>query len=253
MSEIHREIFGQGQPLVMIHGWSMHTGIWRSFARQLAIHRQVICLDLPGHGRSGNVEPFDLPTISAALFDAIPVNRFALLGWSLGASVALAMAASRPERVASLYLLAGNPKFVKMPGWAGVRPEVLDGFAGQLSEDARLTLQRFLGLQVQGLADGKQLLQELRLAVQECEAPAIAALQGGLQILKNADLRPALSSLTCPVTAIQGDKDTLIPIQTGAALRSLNPRTVLHVLDNAGHVPFLSHSARLCEIIASDQ
>ena len=253
MTGIHREIFGQGQPLVMIHGWSMHTGIWRGFARQLAKQWQVICLDLPGHGRSENVEPFDLPTISAALFDAIPVNRFSLLGWSLGATIALDMAASRPERVKSLYLLAGNPKFVKVPGWPGVRPEVLEGFSGQLCEDARLTLHRFLGLQVQGLDDGKRLLQELRLAVEECEAPAIEALQGGLRILKKADLRPALAGLCCPVTVIQGDKDTLIPIQTGNALQSLRPGAGLHVLENAGHVPFLSHAARLCEIIAADR
>lgn len=251
MSGIHREIIGRGRPLVMIHGWAMHSGIWRDFARQLAEHRQVICLDLPGHGRSAMVEPFDLPTVSAALFDAIPVNRFDVLGWSLGATVALDMAARCPERVQSLLMLAGNPRFVKSADWPGVRPEVLDGFASLLGEDARLTLQRFLGLQVQGLADGRQLLQQLRLAVQECDAPALDALQGGLRILKNSDLRATLAGLRCPITVLQGDRDTLIPRQTGYAMQALNPHIQCHTLENAGHVPFLTHARQLADIVAA--
>ncbi|MBS4051006.1 MAG: pimeloyl-ACP methyl ester esterase, partial [Methylomonas sp.] len=34
----------------MLHGWAMHTGVWRDFARRLAEYYQVICVDLPGHG-----------------------------------------------------------------------------------------------------------------------------------------------------------------------------------------------------------
>lgn len=251
MSGIHHEIYGQGRPLVMLHGWAMHSGIWREFAKQLAEYRQVICLDLPGHGRSANLNSFDLVTIGKALLDAVPVNRFSLLGWSLGATLAVDMAARFPERVQSLQLLAGNPKFVKSGDWPGLKADVLDGFATQLCGDARLTLQRFLGLQVQGLADNKLLLQTLRQAVRECDAPAIEALQGGLEILKHSDLRESLAGLDCPITAIQGDKDTLIPLQTGYALLALNPRVELHVLENAGHVPFLTHSRQLCDIIAA--
>ncbi|WP_026604391.1 pimeloyl-ACP methyl ester esterase BioH [Methylomonas sp. 11b] len=251
MTEIHREIYGQGRPLVMLHGWAMHSGIWRDFARQLARHRQVICLDLPGHGRSAGLDAYDLPAITSALFDAIPVNRFSVLGWSLGATVALDMAARCPERLQSLFLLSGNPKFVKTADWPGVRPEVLDGFVAQLSDDTKLTLQRFLGLQVQGLPESRQLLQQLRLAVQECDAPTRDALQGGLQILKNSDLRKSVVGLRCPITVMQGDKDTLIPVQTGQAVKTLNTRVTLHVLASAGHVPFLSHAQQLCDIVAA--
>ena len=251
MTGIHREIYGQGRPLVMLHGWAMHSGIWRDFARQLARQRHVICLDLPGHGRSANLDRFELSAIASSLIDAIPLNRFSVLGWSLGATVALEMAARFPGRVQSLLLLSGNPKFVKNIGWPGVRPEVLDGFVAQLNDDAKLTLQRFLGLQVQGLPGNRQLLQQLRLAVQECDAPARDALQGGLQILKNSDLRQSLVGLRCPVTVIQGDKDPLIPVQTGQSIKALNSRVALHVLANAGHVPFLSHAQQLCDIVAA--
>lgn len=250
MSEIYYEIHGHGRPLVMLHGWAMHSGIWRDFAKRLAEHRQVICLDLPGHGRSAPLEPFELSAIRKVLLEVIPVESFSLLGWSLGATVAVEMAARDPQRVRSLCLLSGNPKFVRDHDWPGVKPEVLDGFAAQLSGDARQTLQRFLGLQVQGLEDGRPLLQRLKHAVLECEAPALSALQGGLQILKHSDLRNSLAALRQPIKVIQGDKDTLIPFATASALRALNPLIDAHVLTGAGHVPFLSHAEELLDLVA---
>ena len=53
MTKIHTETYGLGKPIVLVHGWAMHSGIWRLFARELAKHYQVTLIDLPGHGRSG--------------------------------------------------------------------------------------------------------------------------------------------------------------------------------------------------------
>ncbi len=249
MTEIHKEIYGQGRPLVMIHGWAMHSGVWREFAEQLANQFQVICLDLPSHGHSGAVESFTLQNISEALLGAIPVEKFSLLGWSLGATVAIDMANRFPNRVESLFLLAGNPKFVQSDDWPGVGPMVLDAFSDQLTSDIRQTLMRFLALQVNGLPDGKRLLQVLKNAMKECDVPPVDVLQSGLEILKYSDLRPALMQLQCPVHLIQGDRDKLIPLACGDALRSLKPEMTVHVLEYAGHVPFLSHGGQLAEIV----
>jgi len=249
---IYCEIHGYGRPLVMLHGWAMHSGIWRQFARQLAERRQVICLDLPGHGRSAPLSTFEMPAIVAALLAAIPVPSFDLLGWSLGATVAINLAAECPDRVRSLTLLAGNPRFVREPGWPGVKPEVLDNFAELLSNDAGQTLQRFLGLQVQGLPHAKAALQQLKHCVAECKAPDFGALQGGLRILKQHDARDSLAALKLPIRVIQGDKDTLVPVATATALRNLQPALQMKVLPGAGHVPFLTHPQALADIVLGD-
>lgn len=249
MTKIHREMYGQGRPLVMIHGWAMHSGVWREFARQLARQRQVICLDLPGHGHSGPVDRFALPEIGEALIQAIPVRKFSLLGWSLGAAVAIEMASRFPDRVESLCLLAGNPKFVQCDDWPGVKAEVLDAFATLLSSDVRLTLMRFLALQVNGLADGKRLLQLMKNAMRECEPPPLEVLRSGLAILEQNDSRSALMHLQCPVNAVLGDRDKLIPVASGQALKTLKQKIDVQVLKNAGHVPFLSHERQLLEIL----
>ncbi len=249
MTRIHKEVYGHGRPLVMIHGWAMHSGVWRSFVQQLAQHRQVICLDLPGHGRSGHLADYTLESIADVLFRAIQIEKFSLLGWSLGGLVAIEMANRFPQQVASLSLLASNPKFTNSADWAGVKPEVLDGFAAQLSIDTRQTLLRFLALQVNGLPDGKQLLLRLKQAVMECESPSVSVLQKALQILKHSDLRAKLQQYKGPITLIHGDKDPLVPLTGALSMQQMQLTIAVHVLERAGHVPFLSHSRQLLDIL----
>lgn len=251
MTYIHTEIYGQGQPLVMIHGWAMHSGVWRQFAQQLAQYYQVICLDLPGHGRSDVLEPFDLENVAKTVLRAIPVQEFSVLGWSLGATVAMAMAEQAPRRIRHLVVLAGNPCFVQTQEWPGVKSQTLDGFAELLKTDVQQTLIRFLALQVNGLAHGKALLQSLKHALHECPPPPVTVLRAGLDILKNSDLRAFMRSNALPISVILGEKDTLIPLSCAEAVRGLNSEVNLHVLASAGHAPFLSHPQQLLAAITN--
>ncbi len=249
MSLIHTEAYGQGPTLVMLHGWAMHSGVWREFAMRLARHCRVICVDLPGHGRSGGVEPFTLRQISETLLNALPPEPFTLLGWSLGATIAMDMVERCPDRVKSLIVLAGNPRFVREHDWPGVRTEILEGFAELLKSDVRQTLIRFLALQVNGLSNAKPLLQRLKQAVLEAPPPSQSVLQAGLAILKSSDLRESMLRNRVPISMILGDKDTLIPLASARILQRLNPGIELEVLESAGHAAFLSHPEELASKI----
>lgn len=249
MNRIHVETYGRGKPVVLVHGWAMHTGIWRQFARRLAASHRVTCVDLPGHGLSDGIDSFTLPLVCERLAGQLPVQAAHWLGWSLGGTVALEMARRYPETVASVVLLASNPCFVSNHPWPGMPESVLDVFAEHLTIDCQATLLRFLTLQINGQAEFKALSRQLRQAVQACETPDRAVLSGALKVLKQADLRPVLAALDKPVTAILGARDTLVPVAAGAAMQALNPRLQLAVIDQAGHVPFLSHQQRLIEIL----
>lgn len=247
---LHLERYGEGRPLLMLHGWAMHSGVWRDFARQLGRHCQVICLDLPGHGHSEPLSPFTLDVVADAVLAVIPEREFAVLGWSLGAMLALAMAERQPHRVAKLLLLAGNPRFVADDEWPGMATQTLDGFAQALSGDVQQTLARFLALQVNGLAHSKPLLQQLKAAVQQAPPPATEVLLAGLDILKTADLRDVLARTTQPLTVVLGERDRLVPAAVGEQLLRLRPDAELMLLESAGHAAFLSHGEDLRQIIA---
>ncbi|MDD5577822.1 MAG: pimeloyl-ACP methyl ester esterase BioH [Methylobacter sp.] len=250
MLKIHRETFGKGKPIVMVHGWAMHSGIWRGFIHQLAQHYQVTCIDLPGHGRSEKIDPFTLEQISTALVNVIPDERSCWLGWSLGATVVLDIARRFPERCVSLILLAGSPCFTQKPQWHGMNGRLLDIFADNLNKNYRATLIRFLSLQVKGLHGYKALLKELEAEIDECGTPDNQTLQEGLELLKQSDLRPVLSGMDIPVLSILGKEDLLVPVAVGRQMQQLLPAMELNIIDKAGHAPFLSHQHEMLSIIS---
>jgi pimeloyl-[acyl-carrier protein] methyl ester esterase len=250
MIKLHSETFGRGAPVVLVHGWAMHSGIWRDFAKALARHYRVTCIDLPGHGRSEKISPLTLEQTSAALVNSLPEQPCSWLGWSLGATIVLDIAERFPERVNSLVLLAGNPLFVQTETWSGMEACLLDAFADGLNDNCQATLSRFLALQVKGLTDYKVILKELKESVFGCDMPDSQVLQSGLAILKQSDLRPVLTKLKCPVTVILGGKDTLVPVAVGRQLSQLNAGCEVNIIEQAGHVPFLSHQQEVLAVVS---
>ena len=53
---VHVDIIGQGQPLVLIHGWGMHSGVWQPLVKRLSANYMLYLVDLPGMGSSRPVE-----------------------------------------------------------------------------------------------------------------------------------------------------------------------------------------------------
>lgn len=249
MTKIHTETFGAGKSIVLVHGWAMHSGIWRSFAKELAKGYRVTLVDLPGHGLSEVIAPFTLEAISKALAEAVSIESSCWLGWSLGAEVALEIAHRFPGRVSKLILLAGSPCFIRCDSWPGLDVQVLDSFAENLKQDSQSTLLKFLALQIKGLADQEAVLQELKTLVFDCPAPDPRTLQEGLAILKYSDLRAVFANLKIPAAAILGGLDTLIPVAVGVNMRDLLPEMDVIVIDRAGHVPFLSHPQAVLESV----
>lgn len=250
MTQLYCETIGTGKPLILVHGWAMHTGIWREFSKRLAESYQVVCIDLPGHGRSAKVCHFTLRDISTELIKIAPDQPCCWLGWSLGVNIVLEIARHYPDRVNSLILLAGNAHFTRTAEWPGIKKDVLSTFADKLYFDARATLLRFLALQVSNMPEAKAQLRILKKALAEYRVPDAETLSAGLNILQHEDLRPALASLQQPVQIIMGGKDTLVPVEAGFAMQALKPDSELHILEKTGHVPFLSHQQQVLSLIS---
>lgn len=249
MTKIYTETFGQGKSIVLVHGWAMHSGIWRVFAKELAKTYQVTLIDLPGHGRSDAIVPFTLAAITDAVVDVVGSGKHCWLGWSFGAEVVIDVARHFSERVSQLILLAGTPCFVAKTAWPGMNVQVLNSFAANLQLDSRGTLFRFLSLQIKGLENQKIALQELKSLVFECDQPDQTCLEAGLAILKETDLRTEFANLTIPVALILGQLDTLVPVAVGENMKALLPAISLTVIDRAGHVPFLSHQDAVVQVV----
>lgn len=238
---LHIEVTGQGVPLVMLHGWGMHSGIWSDTAAQLAQHFQVHCVDLPGHGASKPLEPFTLDNVVghlAAGFDQ-PVT---VCGWSLGGQIALHWAVREPEIIERLVLVTTTPCFAEREDWLfGMPQHILQQFAGDLEKNHAATLRRFLGLQLRGSEQEREVLAEMRARLFCRGEPDMGALRGGLGILRDADLREALPEILQPALVIAGERDKLSSPQASNYLAQMLPNARGVEIDGAAHAPFLSH------------
>lgn len=246
---LHVSSAGNGEPLVMLHGWGMHGGIWGEAAEQLAQHFRVHCVDLPGYKRSlfpspaasgvegGGLEA--IVSVLAAQFSG-PVN---VCGWSLGGQVALRWAQRHPGQIKKLVIVASTPCFVRRTDWpCAIAGEVLQEFASALEQNYSLTLKRFIALQVRGSENERELLQVIRKRLADGGEPDMAALREGLAILRDTDLRGVLPQIAQPALVIAGERDTLTPPAASAYLAQALPNARMVKIVGAAHAPFLSHT-----------
>jgi pimeloyl-ACP methyl ester carboxylesterase len=101
-------------PLLALHGWLDNAASFTRLAPLLAAHRRVIALDMPGHGHSAHLPErarryhvADQVNHVLDFADALGLERFDLLGHSLGAGIASLTAAASPARIARLLLIEG--------------------------------------------------------------------------------------------------------------------------------------------------
>jgi pimeloyl-[acyl-carrier protein] methyl ester esterase len=240
---LHVESGGAGPPLVLLHGWAMHSGLWGALPERLASRFRVHAVDLPGHGRSEPVAPCTLDSLTAAVAAAVDASApLTVVGWSLGGTVALHWARAQPGRVDRLVLVATTPCFVARDDWPqAMAGETLSRFGDELAISYRLTLQRFLSLQLAGSADGREALAALRRGLFARGEPAPSVLAEALAVLAATDLRADVPAVAQPALVISGERDTLTPAAAGEWLAAALPDARFVSIAGAGHVPFLSH------------
>jgi len=251
MTTLYTETFGQGESVLMLHGWAMHAGMWRDFAEEIAKTNRVLCVDLPGHGRSPSDDVGKIDVWAEKILAAMPKEACHLIGWSLGGNIALYLAEKYPGRVKSIILIASNPHFLQEESWQGISKSVLEGFANNLQTNVNATLIRFLSLQVKGLPDGKAALKKIKVLMLECKEPEFRDLMLGLELLQSTDSREALQKIACPVLLVLGDKDTLVPVSVAEGCQLLRPKLEVQCIESAGHMPFITHKQQVLALVQS--
>lgn len=241
---LHVETAGRGRPLVLLHGWALHAGLFAPLLPALTARHRVHAVDLPGHGRSHALRPWTLAAVVDALEERFAAEREPcdVLGWSLGGMVALAWAHANPRRIARLLLVSTTPKFVAGDNWPhAMSAATLQHFADELRVAYRATLVRFLSLQVQGSESGRATLAAMRHQLLARGAPDGAVLEESLAVLRSIDLRDRIAAIAQPALVVAGERDTLTPAAAGAWLADALPAGRLVTIPGAAHAPFLSH------------
>ena len=133
---MYYEIHGSGEPLVLLHGAYMTIEGMGPLLGPLAEYRQVIAVELQGHGRTADVDrPITYEGMAddtAALLDHLEIERADVVGFSMGAGVGLQFAIRHPERVRKLVGASTAYAYNGMPAEAiemfpTITPEMFAG------------------------------------------------------------------------------------------------------------------------------
>jgi pimeloyl-[acyl-carrier protein] methyl ester esterase len=245
----HVEIIGQGKPLVLIHGWGMHGGVWQPLIKRLAKDYMLYIVDLPGMGNSRPVEPYHLYSLAEEVAEVIP-GVSDILGWSLGGLVAQNIAVTQSDRVRRLVLVGSTPCFVERPDWqSGIRADYFTDFAHSIEVDYQRAMIKFLTLQCMKSKEARDTIKQLRRSFDLKPAPTQQTLKRSLHILLETDLREESVKIRKPTLLIHGDRDTLAPVQAAHWMMQHLPKGFLRVMSGAAHAPFLSHSEQFVEAL----
>jgi pyruvate dehydrogenase E2 component (dihydrolipoamide acetyltransferase) len=223
---------GGATPHLLIHGVGADASAWALVEKELASQGPVLRLELPCHGKSPRqqIDSFaQLATQIRHTFDRLNLDRVRLVGHSLGAGLALALADTRAHSVETLTLISP----------AGLGPQINGDI---LSGIARATSAASLGPWLRQMVGDPELITEnyAKAAMMSRKDPDLRAAQAALQNAmfpdqtQSFDLNAALHRVTCPTRIIFGKKDQVIPWS-----HALNApgRVSLNLFDDLGHMP----------------
>ncbi|HXC91267.1 MAG TPA: alpha/beta hydrolase [Stellaceae bacterium] len=104
--------FGNGEPVILLHGGLANSNYWGHQVRALEPHYRVVVMDSRGHGRSTRDQrPFGYDLMAddvIGLMDFLKIPKAAIVGWSDGAIIGLDIAQRHPERLSKLFAFAAN-------------------------------------------------------------------------------------------------------------------------------------------------
>jgi len=240
----------QKPKLFLIPGWAVNSSVWYTVAEQLADVYELCYHDFPGYG---NRHPLDGNlTFEQLVDDAIaqsPPDAI-WMAWSLGSMVAMEAARRTPARMSSLILTCPTAKFMVGDDWShGQNDSAIANLSQRFQSDYETALKRFLLLQAGTDAVARKSAKHTLREIMHHPQPSWQALQAGLKILRETDLRAVTCEISVATHIIVGKEDRVIPASAGIDLHQRIEGSTLVELAS-GHAPFLEQPAQFIDAVA---
>ncbi len=237
-ASISYDIEGEGNAIVFLHGFLEDKSIWIDFAKRLSVFNKVICIDLPGFGKSGIISDcHSMELMAEAVNEVIlkeSIAQFAIIGHSMGGYVSLAYAEQLTDKLSSLVLFHSQA--------------VSDDNQAKKNRDRTIDIVRknhsnyisafiptlFAEQNVDKFPDEIEILTQTSLRTDN--QGIIAALSG---MRDRKDYCNLLKSIHIPVLFIAGKLDSKIPLEKINLQLTLPSISEALILDNVGHMGFI--------------
>ncbi|MCA0171482.1 2-succinyl-6-hydroxy-2,4-cyclohexadiene-1-carboxylate synthase [Bacillus sp. RAR_GA_16] len=238
----HAKIEGEGEPLLLLHGFTGSSANWDPLMKELARYYKVIALDLIGHGESGKPDELTHYTMESMgnylkqLLHLLQIDQAHVLGYSMGGRFALSFTVQHPDCVKTLILESSSPGLVTK----AERDE-------RMQKDERLA-RRILN---DGLSSFVDFWESIPLFASQKNLPLHVQEEIRKQRLSNTErglansligmgtgVQPSywevLENVTIPVLLLVGEYDRKF-ISIGERMEKLFPQADFVQINDAGH------------------
>ncbi|MFC4221779.1 alpha/beta fold hydrolase [Flagellimonas marina] len=217
--EIYYEIYGKGDPLVLLHSFTSSHKLWEPFIERLSKNHKLIVPDLRGHGKSTNPENVFTHSTSAkdiyGLMDALEIKKFKAIGASSGGMTLIHMATMDSTRIEAMILVGATSRF-GVPCREIMRNSTFE----TVPEDWMLDMRNH---QPGGDEQIKKLLQQFNGMQHSYDDMNFTA--------------PYLSQIKCPTLIVHGELDEFFPLEIPFEMSRAIPKSSLWIIPNGGHLP----------------
>ncbi len=211
---MYYEIFGEGEPLVLIHGGLGNADYWKNQIAAFSEQYRVIAPDSRGHGRSTFSEQpigYSLMTSDVlALMDHLGVEKFNLVGWSDGGIIGLELAINHPERVNKIVAYGANYNL------SALRPDIEE------NEAFNAYIEKTIG-------------DYLKLSPTPDQLDPFLANIDTMWHTEPNYTPEQLGSITTPILVLDGDNDEAIFTEHTEEMAGLIPTAELILIPGTGH------------------
>lgn len=236
---IHLHYSGSGVPIVFFHGAAGVKG-WTPYFEALSKRYEVLAPSHPGFGHSDDAPQLDSPKQVAAFYQKwireLGIDKFHLVGSSLGAWIASEFAAQDDSALLSLTLIAPPGLTVKPPSEPAPGQPAAEYAIRKLFLDQAIA-DRWLA--AEPTEAQKRIIARNRAAT--------ARLAG--EDFYNPLLKGALRSITVPTLIIWGDSDAVVPVEQAELWGHSIDNSQIEIIEECGHLPHMERTTATMERI----
>lgn len=239
---------GIGCPIVLLHGWCMSSAVWKYQYEGLKDSYRLLAPDLRGHGRSletsGSLDFNSFAGDLVDFFDTLRLEKVILLGWSMGAQIALQASAELSHRLAGMVLVSATPRFTAADDFScALAPKEASGMRLKVQRNKERALNGFYTrMFTEGELESHYSAAEIKQLLSGIATPDIVGVLDALDALSGADMRPLLPAVDVPTLILNGGQDLICLPQASSYLKAHIRGAEQIVYHHCGHAPFLTHS-----------
>ncbi len=249
-SNINYTISGKGNTVVLLHGFTESLDIWKYFEKKLSETYQVLCIDLPGHGKSdciGAIHTMDaMAEVVKAVMDENLIESSVMIGHSMGGYVTLAFAEKYPKALKGFGLFHST-----------AFPDTAEGKSNRtrIIEIIRKNHHSFLSSFIPDLftVENRSFFQtEIEILIttaNQMTKEGVIAAQEGMKI--RPDRLHILKQVNIPIMFIAGQKDSRIPFGKVTEQISLPAEAHVLLLRDVAHMGYIEAKIETFAFISS--